>query len=77
MASVECSCGAVKINFTSPKVLWRLDCCCYNCTKALNYVKNKGGPDVAGLDLQCIDSVWFQNDFTVEKGEDKIGRLLG
>ena len=46
-------------------MLWRLECCCYNCSKALAYAKNKGGPDIAGLDLQCIDSAYMQNDFTV------------
>ena len=71
MATVQCNCGDVKLQFASPKVLWRLECCCYNCITALKYQESQGGPPAPAL--QCLDSNWFCNDFRIVQGEDKIG----
>ena len=71
MATVQCNCGDVKLQFASPKVLWRLECCCYNCITALKYQASQGGPPAPAL--QCLDSNWFCNDFKILQGEDKIG----
>lgn len=71
-ASINCKCGAVEVEFKTSKALYRLDCCCYDCTAALQYAHfKKGGPQPP--QLQLADSVWFPNDFTILRGENKIG----
>lgn len=73
-ATVSCKCGACCIQFASKECVWRLECCCYNCTSALWYANKKGGPPLPAH--QLLDSVWFPNDFKVVKGEDKLGAFL-
>ena len=34
-AVVTCKCGAVAIEFCQKEALWRLECCCHDCTSAL------------------------------------------
>ena len=68
--SVACHCGAVKIQLAS-ECLWRLECCCFNCTTALWYGSTQGGPPAPKH--QCIDSFYFANDFKVVQGEEHLG----
>ena len=71
MASITCKCGECKIQFKQAANLWRLECCCFNCTSApRNFHQTQGSE--APPDPPCMDSIWFPNDFTVT-GQDKMG----
>jgi len=74
-ASITCKCGEVKIAVKSRKNMYRLDCCCYDCTSCAWYWEKKGlGPEpLSGP--PCEDLVYFANDFTVEKGMSSIGAM--
>jgi len=70
--SINCLCGAVKVELKSKKALFRLECCCYDCSAALKYANtNKNGPKQP--DHQAIDSIIFPNNFSIVKGKAKIG----
>jgi len=70
--SINCQCGAVKVELKSKKALFRLECCCYDCSAALKYANtNKQGPKQP--EHQAIDSVFFPNNFSIVKGKAKIG----
>ncbi len=74
MATIICQCEAVQIEFHTNSNLFRLECCCYDCTAALWYANKRGGPAFPAL--QCVDSCWFPNDFRVVKGLDKLGAFM-
>jgi hypothetical protein len=74
MAIINCRCGAVQIEFYTNKDLFRLECCCHDCSAALWYADKRGGP--AFPEYQCLDSSWFPNDFKVVKGEDMLGAFM-
>merc|ERR1712070_959420 len=72
MASINCLCGAVKVEFNTKRALYRLECCCYDCSAAVKYAHEMhGGP--RGPKHQLMDSIWFPNDFKIIRGEDSIG----
>jgi len=74
MALVGCKCGTVALRFADSVPCWRLECCCYDCYAALWYCEIKlGGPPRPAQ--QCVDSVYFANDFSVEKGLDRLGAM--
>ena len=74
MATITCKCGAVQIELSATRDLFRLECCCHDCTAALWYANKRGGP--AFPDNQCVDSSWFPNDFKIVKGENKLGAFV-
>lgn len=74
MATINCKCGTVQIEFDTKHDLFRLECCCHDCTAALWYATKRGGP--AFPENQCLDSSWFPNAFTLVKGGDKLGAFM-
>ena len=74
MATITCKCTSVQIEFFTSNDLFRLECCCHDCTAALWYAHKRGGPALPSH--QCLDSSWFPNAFTIVRGEDKIGAFL-
>jgi hypothetical protein len=74
MATIICKCGGVQIEFHAKNDLFRLECCCHDCTAALRYANKRGGPAFPGN--QCLDSSWFPNDFVIVKGENKVGAFM-
>jgi hypothetical protein len=64
----------VQIEFFTNNDLFRLECCCHDCTAALWYAHKRGGP--APPSHQCLDSSWFPNAFTIVRGEEKLGAFL-
>jgi hypothetical protein len=74
MTTIICKCGGVQIEFDARNDLFRLECCCHDCTAALRYANKRGGP--AFPVNQCLDSSWFPNDFEVVKGEHKLGAFM-
>jgi hypothetical protein len=71
MATITCKCTGVQIEFFTNNDLFRLECCCHDCTAALWYANKRGGP--APPIHQCLDSSWFPNAFTIAAGEKKLG----
>ena len=74
MATITCTCGAVQLELCAKRDLFRLECCCHDCTAALWYANKRGGP--AFPDNQCVDSSWFPNDFKIVKGKNKLGAFV-
>jgi hypothetical protein len=74
MATINCKCRGVQIEFDAKHDLFRLECCCRDCTAALRYANKRGGP--AFPENQCLDSSWLPNDFKVVKGEHKLGAFM-
>jgi hypothetical protein len=74
MATVNCKCTNVQIQFDTNKDLFRQECCCHDCTSALWYANKRGGPALPPF--QCVESSWFPNDFQIVKGADSIGAFL-
>jgi hypothetical protein len=74
MATITCKCGTVRIEFDAKYDLLRLECCCRDCTAALRYAHQRGGP--AFPENQCLDSSWLPNDFNIVKGEEKLGAFM-
>ena len=74
MATITCKCTSVQIEFFTTNDLFRLECCCHDCTAALWYAHKRGGP--APPIHQCLDSSWFPNAFQIVTGEEKIGAFL-
>jgi hypothetical protein len=74
MATIICKCGTLRIEFDAKHDLFRLECCCHDCTAALWYAHKRGGP--AFPENQCLDSSWLPNDFKVVKGEEKLGAFM-
>ncbi|MSR14185.1 MAG: hypothetical protein EXR86_06375 [Gammaproteobacteria bacterium] len=74
MATITCKCGAVQIEFYTKNDLFRLECCCHDCSAALWYANKRGGPPFPKI--QCVDSSWFPNDFKVVKGENELGAFV-
>jgi len=74
MATITCKCGVVQIDFHTKNDLFRLECCCHDCSAALWYANKRGGPALP--EYQCVDSSWFPNDFKIVKGEDKLGAFM-
>ena len=74
MATITCKCTSVQIEFFTNNDLFRLECCCHDCTAALWYAYKRGGP---ALPIhQCLDSSWFPNAFQIVTGEEKLGAFL-
>lgn len=74
MATITCRCAAVHIAFYTDEDLFRLQCCCHDCSGGLWYAHKRGGP--APPVHQCVDTSWFPNNFEILRGEDKIGAFL-
>ena len=74
MATITCNCGAVQIEFDSGTDLFRLQCCCHDCSAALWYASKRGGP--APPTHQCVDNSWLPNDFRIVRGEHQIGAFM-
>ena len=74
MTTITCKCKAVEIEFNTDKDLFRLQCCCHDCNASVSYAAKRGGPQAPAA--QWVDSSWYPNDFTVTKGENKIGAFL-
>ncbi len=74
MATITCKCTSVQIEFFTTNDLFRLECCCHDCTAALWYAHERGGP--APPIHQCLDSSWFPNEFKIVTGEEKLGAFL-
>ena len=74
MATITCMCGAVQLEFRAKNDLFRLECCCHDCSAALWYANKRGGPVFPKM--QCVDSSWFPNDFKVVRGLDKLGAFM-
>ncbi len=74
MATITCKCTSVQIEFFTNNDLFRLECCCHDCTAALWYAHKRGGP--APPIHQCLDSSWFPNAFKIVTGEEKLGAFL-
>ena len=74
MATITCKCTSVQIEFFTNNDLFRLECCCHDCTSALWYAHKRGGPALPSH--QCLDSSWFPNAFTIVRGEEKLGAFL-
>ncbi len=74
MATIQCRCGAVRIDFPTHAELFRHECCCHDCLSALWYATKRGGPAYPH-DL-CADCCWLPNDFHIVTGEDKLGAFL-
>lgn len=74
MLSITCRCGAVHIEFFTQNDLFRLECCCYDCTAALWYANKQGGPPRPTA--QCLDTSWLPNDFNFSRGANKIGAFM-
>ena len=72
MSTLRCRCSAVKIKLSLGRPLWRLECCCHDCTLALWYV-NKYRNAPALPPHQLLDGLWVPNDFEVVSGLDEIG----
>ncbi len=74
MATITCKCTTVQIEFFTKNDVFRLECCCHDCTTALWYANKRGGP---ALPIhQCLDTSWFPNEFTIVTGEEKLGAFL-
>lgn len=71
MTTITCRCGAVELEFEASHDLFRLQCCCHDCSAALWYADKRGGP--AAPPHQLVDNSWFPNDFRIARGEDQIG----
>jgi len=72
MATLTCKCGGVELTLGNPQALWRLECCCHDCYAAPWYLqKRKNAP--AAPEVQLLDSIYFANNLTVEKGMEKLG----
>jgi hypothetical protein len=71
MITITCRCGAIELEFKAERDLFRLECCCYDCSAALSYARKRGGPEFA--QHQCVDSSWLPNDFTITCGQGKLG----
>ncbi len=74
MATITCKCTTVHIEFFTKNDLFRLECCCHDCTAALWYANKRGGPSLPIH--QCLDTSWFPNEFKIVTGEDKLGAFL-
>ena len=72
MLTIQCQCESTALQWQEPKELWRLECCCNDCTAGVRYLHEaKGGPRPP--EHQMLDTLWLANDFTVVKGLDNIG----
>ena len=74
MATIQCRCGSVRIDFPTHTELFRHECCCHDCISALWYATKCGGP--AYPPELCADCCWLPNDFRIVTGEDKLGAFL-
>lgn len=74
MAMIRCRCDAVEIQFDIDHDLYRNECCCHDCTSALWYAHQQGGP--AAPPYQCVDNSWLPNDFEIKRGLEHLGALL-
>lgn len=74
MATITCKYTTVQIEFFTKNDVFRLACCCHDCTTALWYANKRGGP--ALLIHQWLDTSWFPNEFTIVTGEEKLGAFL-
>ena len=74
MASIKCMCGAVELAFGIDHDLFRLQCCCHDCSAALWYASKRGGPKHPPH--QCVDTSWLPNDFRIVRGEAHIGAYM-
>jgi len=75
MSSITCKCGECKLRFQQKTCLYRLDCCCCDCKANQDYwftVKGDKSPGPAP-DPCILDSLYFPNDFAVEKGLSLLG----
>jgi hypothetical protein len=74
MTTITCKCKSVEIEFPGETDLFRLQCCCHDCTASLRYAAKRGGPRAPSK--HWVDSSWLPNDFVILQGEDKIGAFL-
>ncbi|MGR8919295.1 MAG: hypothetical protein ACU85V_06735 [Gammaproteobacteria bacterium] len=74
MATIECKCGAVRIDFPVDAELFRHECCCHDCISALWYGTQRGGPEYPHD--HCADCCWLPNDFRIVRGEDQLGAFM-
>ena len=45
MLTIQCQCESTALQWQEPKELWRLECCCNDCTAGVRYLHEaKGGP---------------------------------
>ena len=64
MLTIQCQCESTALQWQEPKELWRLECCCNDCTAGVRYLHEaKGGPRPP--DHQMLDTLWLANDFTL------------
>ena len=72
MLTIQCQCESTALRWQEAKELWRLECCCSDCSAGIRYLHEaKGGPQPP--DHQMLDTVWLPNDFSVVKGLENIG----
>ena len=72
MLTIQCQLESTALQWQEPKELWRLECCCNDCTAGVRYLHEaKSGPRPP--EHQILDTLWLANDFTVVKGLDNIG----
>lgn len=74
MATINCKCGSVRIDFPAQAELFLHDCCCHDCISTLWYSTQCGGPEYPH-DV-CADGCWLPTDFPIVKGEDKLGAFM-
>ena len=72
MLNIQCQCGGTALQWRERKELWRLECCCSDCSAGMRFLhETKGGPQPPNY--QMLDTLWLPNDFSVTRGLQKIG----
>ena len=64
--SVTCRCGRASLRFTNPRPRKCIECCCCDCTLALQWAEKQGGPPAPEPPLKLI---YFDNDLKQIRGE--------
>ena len=64
---ISCMCGKVKVQLSSAKPVYRLQCGCCDCRQALQWAQMQGGPAAS----EVLANLWyFHNNFTFIHGKD-------
>ncbi len=74
MATIQCKCSSVRIDFPANTELFRHECCCHDCISALWYATKRGGPEYPHN--LCADCCWLPNAFRIMAGEEKLGAFM-
>ena len=69
MATLQCSCGKVKISFRASAPITSVECCCCDCANATVYCQNIGGPPAPAPPTLLA---YIDNDITNIEGEEHL-----